>query len=497
MALTGHIISGYTVGNDGYHYPNDPDLRAVFDQMRAAEAKGETITGSWANYPKKTFKSGAALHEAFNAVLDAKEPEQRQAALATLNEYAAIAEFIGGVDFWRTDIFTLASKAIEAKCFEAFEWLFLNGAGKALDVSYLERLLESLSYGKKQAAVSVESKSAESKSELTPRDRMADLVYRHLCVKGVKKIPHTAFSGGKFEHDPTSDNFRPLGHVAKGGHWQEFAKLFDLYIEPADKAAVATQFLREYYRDPDALQFFFSQGAKVDGEPLYYVKGVPHYSITPLRMCAITSRHRYLQIPAERERELRAMRMLLENNPNVDFAELTTKQTSLMVTIENGDTEKAALLLEFKADPNLKSADGNTALHLAALHWKTDDKKALLEQLFSLPNADLSVRDSKDQAPWHVAISNKNIVAAQAMLAALERRNIPVGPRMKGELETLQRAVEMESQKAKVAPNGFDGSGPFVPAAAPAAENQRPLPAAAAAAVVADAGAAQVAILSS
>lgn len=263
--------------------------------------------------------------------------------------------------------------------------------------------------------------------------------------------------------------------------------------------------------------------------------------------------------------------------------------TPLMAAAALRNFAAASALLEHKANPNLTQpanhmsgyVAGRNVFHLVALHWQQQSDEKALEQLCSVPDADLNAADDKGLTPLMLAATQGNAPVAKCLIKHLRARGLSVNvqakdgstaaycaaahykpqvtdeilealhqaganfnlragkspaevathpevaarlrgwedkrdpdtllrenvhlvdenARLRQELAALQAqlAKTVESKQegvaaaaavpVRVAPNGFDGSGPFVSAAAPAAENQRPLPAAAALPVDAPAGA--------
>ncbi|TDY72166.1 ankyrin repeat protein [Leptospira meyeri] len=68
-----------------------------------------------------------------------------------------------------------------------------------------------------------------------------------------------------------------------------------------------------------------------------------------------------------------------------------------------GDAKQIKLLIQFKANVNVKNNAGMTPLHIASLHGYTDCVKILLDA-GAFPNE----RDKKYKHPIHYAVSNNS-----------------------------------------------------------------------------------------
>jgi len=87
--------------------------------------------------------------------------------------------------------------------------------------------------------------------------------------------------------------------------------------------------------------------------------------------------------------EAGVVRFLIEQGANVDATSTSTKETALMRAATNGDKFSTAILLYFKASPNLGDKLGETALMKAVKSGDTDVIK-----LFIDAKADVTVEDN-------------------------------------------------------------------------------------------------------
>jgi ankyrin repeat protein len=74
----------------------------------------------------------------------------------------------------------------------------------------------------------------------------------------------------------------------------------------------------------------------------------------------------------------RFVRFLLENGADVNASDSTSGRKPMHQAAQNGLLETLKVLLEYKADPDVKEADGVTPLWLAAQGGHKDVMKALL-----------------------------------------------------------------------------------------------------------------------
>ena len=85
----------------------------------------------------------------------------------------------------------------------------------------------------------------------------------------------------------------------------------------------------------------------------------------------------------------------------------------LVSAIARNDSNEAARLLKAGFDPDIKDADGRTAL----MHTVIDGKDQLLDLLID-NGSDVNLQDKQGLSPLHFAAQNYNVKAAKTLLQA-------------------------------------------------------------------------------
>ena len=108
------------------------------------------------------------------------------------------------------------------------------------------------------------------------------------------------------------------------------------------------------------------------------------------------------------------IKVLLKNGADVNFISNTNaERTPLMVSSYLNDYQLAKLLLEHKANPNIKTSEGLTALHYAAKSCPGEFAELLIEY-----GADISIKDKNGQTPLAVAKKEKNSAFEKILINA-------------------------------------------------------------------------------
>ena len=102
---------------------------------------------------------------------------------------------------------------------------------------------------------------------------------------------------------------------------------------------------------------------------------------------------------AVREGRIDTVRVLLENNHDVNAVINDDDQTALHWAAYEGLTDMVRVLLENGADVNARDKLGQTALHWAAYKGHTDTVRELLEN-----GADVNAQDNDGNTPLHKAM---------------------------------------------------------------------------------------------
>ena len=97
-------------------------------------------------------------------------------------------------------------------------------------------------------------------------------------------------------------------------------------------------------------------------------------------------------------RNLKMMKMLLENGARVDTRSEERKETTLMRRAEVGDAEAVNVLLENGADVNAQDRGGETSLMKATRSRKTRAVRALIEAKADVSKSDYTGHTAMDYA---------------------------------------------------------------------------------------------------
>lgn len=97
------------------------------------------------------------------------------------------------------------------------------------------------------------------------------------------------------------------------------------------------------------------------------------------------------------------IRLALKNNPGNVNVKNAYGWTGLMLAVELGDLERAQLLLEYKADPNIVSSDQNrgTALHMMCRKSLMLDRDIEILKLLLAHGASPNIKDAFGRTPLH------------------------------------------------------------------------------------------------
>jgi hypothetical protein len=104
----------------------------------------------------------------------------------------------------------------------------------------------------------------------------------------------------------------------------------------------------------------------------------------------------HLLDPAEQQEFLRKVQESMDAGAGQMPVQVAPEIRGLIEAAENGNTGAVVAALEAGVDINATGEDGDTALHLACLHGKTEVAKLLLTR-----GANPNVRDGDDSSPLH------------------------------------------------------------------------------------------------
>jgi hypothetical protein len=112
-----------------------------------------------------------------------------------------------------------------------------------------------------------------------------------------------------------------------------------------------------------------------------------------------------------KEDKLELIRMFLERGVDKNVREAIWDATPLHYSVFRSEHEQTKLFLEHGADPNTQENDKKTPLHclmgcLGNRRWPSTDKAYEIITLFITKNADVGLKDKKNQTVFHCAANS-------------------------------------------------------------------------------------------
>lgn len=104
----------------------------------------------------------------------------------------------------------------------------------------------------------------------------------------------------------------------------------------------------------------------------------------------------------------------------VNTQDFSTRETALMITVKSHDLTWSSFLLGRGADPNKRDAQGNTALHAAAMLGFQEGATLLLGN-----GAQVNLANNSGETPLIVAVQKRNIPMVRLLLANGADARIP------------------------------------------------------------------------
>lgn len=122
---------------------------------------------------------------------------------------------------------------------------------------------------------------------------------------------------------------------------------------------------------------------------------------------------------AARSGDVEEVRQALESGFDID-ARTLDGQSALMISVQAGHAEVVRFLLARRADPQLRTQHGATALHCAA--WQTGEQSDVVDLLVAA-GAERDAVDNDDDTPLHLAASQGKVQLVKRLIAAGARRD--------------------------------------------------------------------------